>query len=133
MRLQWKTHRLLWDASGGRLGKKVLGMPVLELVTTGHRSGQLRSILISHVPTASGPAIAGTNAGAEHDPAWVKNLRADPTARVRQEGVWRDVRARFLEGPEWDAAWEQFLGHSGYGDYERMLTRQVPIVVLEDS
>lgn len=133
MRLQWKTHRLLWDISGGRLGRKVVGMPVIELVTIGHRSGEPRSILITYVPTSDGPAIAGTNAGADHDPAWVKNLRSDPEARVREDGRWRDVRARFLEGPEWDAAWKQFGEKPSYVDYERMLTRHIPIVILEEK
>jgi deazaflavin-dependent oxidoreductase (nitroreductase family) len=107
-------------------------MPVLELVTTGHRSGESRSILISYVPMPTGPAIAGTNAGADRDPAWVKNLRAHPEARVRERGEWRQVRARFVEDEEWDAAWARFCEHSGYGDYEKLLTRPIPIVVLEE-
>lgn len=133
MRLQWRTHKLVWNLSGGRLGAKAIGMPVLELVTTGHRSGEPRSILISYVTTPEGPAIAGTNAGADRDPAWVKNLRADPAARLREDGRWRDVRARFIEGHEWDAAWARFVEHSGYADYEKMLTRHIPIVVLEEA
>ena len=65
MRFQWKIHKVLWNLSGGRVGTKAIGMPVLELVTTGHVSGEPRSILISYVPMPTGPAIAGTNAGAE--------------------------------------------------------------------
>lgn len=132
MRFQWKAHKLLWNLSGGRLGKRAIGMPVLELVTTGHVSGRQRSILISYVIMPSGPAIAGTNAGAARHPAWVENLRAEPKARVREDGEWRDVTARFVNGREWDAAWDLFLDHPGYADYQRMLSRQIPIVILED-
>lgn len=64
MRFQWKLHRLAWDLSGGRLGRRVLGMPVLEMETTGHKTGRPRSILISYVETPDGPVVAGTNAGA---------------------------------------------------------------------
>jgi deazaflavin-dependent oxidoreductase (nitroreductase family) len=106
-------------------------MPVLELVTTGRKSGRPRSILISYVDTPSGPAVAGTNAGASTDPAWVENLRADPRAQVREEGRWRDVEARFAEGTEWQEIWERFREHTGYADYERMLHRSIPIVVLD--
>lgn len=133
MRFQWKAHKLVWNLSGGRLGSRAVGMPILELVTTGHRSGQARSILISYVETPDGLAIAGTNAGVDYDPAWVKNLSADKNARVRQQAKWREVRARFLEGPEWDAAWDLFLEHSGYADYQRMTARHIPIVLLESS
>lgn len=133
MRFQWKLHRLAWDLSGGRLGRRVLGMPVLELETTGHKTGQPRRILISYVQTPDGPVLAGTNAGADHDPAWIRNLRATPKAWVREAGEWRDVRARFLEGEEASRAWELFLRHEGYGDYEEMTGRQIPLVVLESG
>lgn len=133
MRFQWRAHKLVWNLSGGRLGARAVGMPVLELETTGHISGDPRRILISYVPMPTGPAIAGTNAGADHDPAWVKNLRADPRGRVREKGSWRDVHARFADGQEWDAAWERFSDHPGYADYQRMLTRHIPIIVLEDD
>jgi deazaflavin-dependent oxidoreductase (nitroreductase family) len=133
MRLQWRVHRLVWAVSGGRVGRKAIGMPVLELVTIGRRSGQARSILISYVSTSSGPALAGTNAGLDRDPAWVGNLRANRRARVREGGRWRDVEARFLEGHEWQETWERFLEHPGYADYQRMLNRPIPLVVLEDG
>lgn len=133
MRLQWRTHRLLWDLTGGRLGRRAIGMPVLELVTTGHRSGEPTSILITYVETPGGRALAGTNVGAKRDPAWVENLRATPEAKVRVAGEWREVRARFLEGAEHVAVWEEFLRHSGYADYERILDRPVPLVVLEPA
>lgn len=133
MRMQWTLHRLVWDLSGGRIGRRVLGMPVLELVTTGHKTGQERSILISYVPTPAGPALAGTNAGADHDPAWVRNLRAEPRAKVREGGDWRDVSARFLEGDEADEAWERFTDHRGYGEYREMTDRAIPLVALEPS
>ncbi|HUF14973.1 MAG TPA: nitroreductase family deazaflavin-dependent oxidoreductase [Acidimicrobiia bacterium] len=93
MRLQWRAHRLVWDLSGGRLTNRVGGLPIHELETTGHRSGAPRSILISCVDTPPGPVLAGSNAAADHDPAWVKNLRAAPRARVREAGEWREVRA----------------------------------------
>lgn len=106
-------------------------MPVLELVTTGHKTGEPRSILISHVDTPAGPAVAGTNAGADYDPAWVRNLRVNPGARVREKGMWRDVRAGFLQGDEWERVWEQFSSHAGYADYRQMTDRSIPLVVLE--
>lgn len=132
MRLQWSLHRLAWSLSGGRLGRTAIGMPVLELVSTGHRSGLQRSILITYVSTPGGPAIAGTNAGLSRDPAWVRNLRANPRARVREKGRWQDVKARFVEGNEWQETWDRFREHTGYADYERMLDRPIPIVVLEN-
>ncbi len=106
-------------------------MPVLELVTTGHKSGARRSILINYVEVPTGPVIAGTNAGAGHDPAWILNLRATPAARVRMDGEWRDVRARFLDGEEWEQTWQRFTDHAGYADYRQVAGRAIPLVALE--
>ena len=109
-------------------------MPVLELVAIGHRSGQERSVLLSYVPTDSGPALAGTNGGAELDPAWAKNLRATPDARVREGGTWREVRARFLDGDEYEAVWERFTAANRvYAQYREATDRTVPLVVLEPA
>lgn len=132
MRAQWRIHKLMWNVSGGRFGRRVGGMPVLELVTTGWKSGASRHILIWYIQHDDGFALAGTNAGADRDPAWVKNLRADPEARVRVDGRWSDVRARFLEGAEHDLTWQRFLdADDGYADYAAVLTRPVPLVVLQ--
>ena len=107
-------------------------MPVLELMTTGHKSGQERSVLITYVDTPDGPALAGTNAGASNDPAWVKNLRANPEARIRRDGSWDKVRARFPGAGERARIWSKFIeADDGYAEYEQMVSREIPIVVLE--
>jgi deazaflavin-dependent oxidoreductase (nitroreductase family) len=106
-------------------------MPVLELLTTGHKSGQERSILITYVDTPDGPALAGSNAGASSDPGWVKNLRQDPDASIRRGGEWQHVRARFPEAEERADIWGRFIeADDGYADYEEMVSREIPIVVL---
>lgn len=116
------------------MGRRVAGMPVLELATVGHRSGEERRVLLSYVSTDSGPALAGTNGGAESDPAWAKNLRATPDARVRDGGRWRDVRARFLDGDEYEAAWERFTAaNRAYTRYRKATDRHVPLIVLEPA
>ncbi|MGH2362639.1 MAG: nitroreductase/quinone reductase family protein, partial [bacterium] len=35
----WRAHRWGYRASAGRLGGRIVGMPVLLLTTTGRRSG----------------------------------------------------------------------------------------------
>ncbi len=134
MRFQWRMHRLIWNLSGGRLGRKVMGMPVVELVTIGRKSGEERQILITYVEHEGAPAIVGTNAGRDIDPAWVKNLRANPQARARWDGEWRQVTGVELTGDAYDQAWDTAVKmNSLYADYERDLTRPVPIIRLEAS
>lgn len=97
MRVQWKLHKLVWRASGGQLGTRVLGMPVLELITTGRKTGQPRPILISYLNVNGAPTLIGTHAGAEHDPAWVGNLRANPDATVVRRGRRQPLNPDFQD------------------------------------
>jgi deazaflavin-dependent oxidoreductase (nitroreductase family) len=132
MRFQWRMHKLIWNLSGGRLGRRVIGMPVLELVTIGHKSGQERQILITYVGSDDAPMIVGTNAGRDVDPAWVRNLRANPQARMRLGGQWREVEAHEPDGVEYAAAWDQAMAASpGYAAYAKELTRPIPIFRLD--
>ncbi len=131
MRFQWKAHKLAWNLSGGRLGRRVMGMPVLELVTIGRKSGEERQILISFVDDDGSPAIVGTNAGKDADPAWVLNLRASPHARARWDGKWRRVTAVELDGDDHERVWNKALAaNSGFQTYKMGLTRPVPIIRL---
>lgn len=133
MRLVWRVHKLIWNLSGGRLGRRVvgMGMPVVELVTIGRKSGQERQILITYVEHAGTPAIIGTNAGRDADPAWVKNLRVNPEARARWDGKWRDVTGVELAGDDYAAVWDQGVAvYPGYAEYLEGMTRPVPIMHL---
>ena len=108
-------------------------MPVLELVTTGRKSGQPRQILINYVLDSGNPAIIGTNAGKDSDPAWALNLRAQPNARARWDGSWRDVTAVELTGAQHLEVWEAAVADNpGFAVYQKSLTRHVPIFRLEE-
>lgn len=132
MRFQWRLHKLLWNLSGGRLGRRVGGLPVLELVTIGHKSGEERQILIFYFESRGAPAIVGTNAGRDVDPAWAENLRANPQASARWDGAWHDITAVELEGAEHAAVWQQAVDASpDYAEYRKRLRRDIPIFRLE--
>ena len=131
MRMQWKMHKVIWNLSGGRFGRKVVGMPVLELVTIGRTSGLERQILITYVDFEGSPAIIGTNAGRDTDPAWVLNLRALPEARARWNSTWHDVTAVELTGTDHEEVWDAAVAaNAGYAAYAETLTRPIPIVHL---
>ena len=49
LRVMWKLHRFGLRVSGGRVGSRMGSMKVLLLETTGHKSGQPRTVGISHL------------------------------------------------------------------------------------
>jgi len=110
------------------------GMPVLELVTIGHKSREERTILITYVDDGGAPALIGSNAGRDADPAWVKNLRAEPAARARWGGAWRDVTAVELAGEARQRVWDAAVATTpGYVRYLDTMTRPIPIMRLEPT
>lgn len=134
VRLQWKMRKVMWNLSGGRLGRRVNGMPIVEVVAIGRKSGQPRQILIFFIDDGGVPAILGTSAGKDVDPAWAKNLRLNPQARARWDGAWRDASAVELKGSEHERVWEMAAAaFPGYEEYRTHLTRPVPIFRLEPA
>src|SRR5689334_1971092 len=70
------------------------GLPVLDITTTGRRSGAPRRTHLIAVPYADTLALLGTNFGQRGTPAWVLNLEADPRLTVTHHGVTVPAVAR---------------------------------------
>src|SRR5262245_54136659 len=126
---------LIGRASKGRTSAPELlaGLPVLDITTTGRRTGTPRRTHLIAVPYADTLALLGTNFGQRSTPAWVLNLEADPrlslTHRARTiEGVARpaneEERAAVLAGSS--------VVYGGYLRYqERITSRRLRIFVIE--
>lgn len=131
-RIAWKLHRFWYGVSGGRIGAKVSGLPVLELTTTGRTTGQARSVMLTYLTDPRGYIVIGSNAGSTDDPAWLRNLQSRPTATVRTGRTARDVRMRPLEGDERADAWDRAVAaFPGYAGYATTAGRTIPVVLLE--
>lgn len=101
------VDRFLARRSGGRLSTPGLfvGLPTVQLITTGARTGLERSTtLVPVLLPGGGLAVVGSNFGGERKPAWVANLLAQPQAVLAHAGRSVPVHARPLEGAERDEA-----------------------------
>ncbi len=110
------------------------GLPVLDVTTTGRRSGQRRTTHLIAVPHRDTLALVGSNFGRPATPDWVLNLEADPRATVTYRHRSVDVVAR-LAG---DDEVEQVMGsavplYRGYAAYRRRIgdRRRLRVFVLE--
>jgi len=131
LRVMWKLHRFVLRASGGRVGSRVGSMKVLLLETTGHLSGQPRTVGLSHLEADSRYFVMASYAGEDRDPAWAKNLRAQPRATVMIGGRSTPVVARVLEGTEREAMFDRFVeADAAYGEYRKRTTREIPVFEL---
>lgn len=136
--LQFKTmnafHRCILRLSGGHLGWRAGGMPVLELTTTGRVSGQPRTVMVTS-PVQDGEVlvIVASRGGDDRHPAWFLNLRDEPHVDVAFAGQpKRPMQARVASAEERETLWPRVTSASkGYAGYQTRTTREIPLVLLE--
>lgn len=126
------VHRALIRATGGRIGGRAKHMPVLELITTGRKTGAKRSVLLTS-PLQEGDAyvVVASRGGDDHHPAWYLNVVAEPNVDVMIGGRSRRMRASVPASDERARLWAAVTAlHPHYAGYQRKTERQIPLVVL---
>jgi deazaflavin-dependent oxidoreductase (nitroreductase family) len=133
LKLMNTVHRALFNATGGRVGGKLLGMVVVDLMTTGAKSGQPRSsMLTSPVQEGDRIVLVASRGGDPRHPGWYHNIRANPDVEVRMRGGTRRMRARVATPEERRRLWPMVVErYPGYGRYQARTTREIPLVILE--
>jgi deazaflavin-dependent oxidoreductase (nitroreductase family) len=128
------VHRLLVRVTGGRAGYEFGGMPVVELTTTGRRSGKPRTVLLTApLRDGDGYVVVASRGGDDQHPAWFLNLRDHPDVEVAiKGGERRPMRARIASTEERARMWPQIAGrYRNYAGYQKRTEREIPLVVLE--
>jgi deazaflavin-dependent oxidoreductase (nitroreductase family) len=128
-------HRGLLKISGGKAGWRVSDMPVLELTTTGRKSGQPRSVMLtSPIQEGTTLVVVASRGGDDNHPAWFLNLRANPQVEVAYQGKpARPMRARVADADERGRLWPLVVAdHKNYAGYQTKTKREIPLVLLEE-
>ena len=126
-------HRAVFNISKGRIFGKAFGMPIVELVTTGRKSGKERSTMLS-VPIVDGDrlVLVASFGGDDRHPTWYLNLQANPEVRATIAGSTRTMIARIATEEERDELWPQITSvFEGYARYQKRTERQIPVVILD--
>ena len=121
-------------ANAGQLGGGFAGAPVLLLHTTGAKTGQDRVHPMMYRKVDGGYAVFATKAGAPTNPDWYHNLVANPKVRAEIGAQTLDMTARVADDTEREPIWSaQKQEYAGFGEYEAMTTRHIPVVILEPA
>ncbi len=110
------------------------GLPIIVLTTTAARSGRAREVPLMAVPLDGGLAVLGTNFGQHDEPAWTRDLAANPQAAVAYGGRRVGVVAREVTPPAeraaiLDRATAMYAGMARYAG--RLGHRSVRVFLLE--
>ncbi|MBO3086245.1 nitroreductase/quinone reductase family protein [Cellulomonas fengjieae] len=131
--LSW-FHRAAVTLSRGRVGGTLVGLPSLELITVGRRSGRLRTSMLTAPLTLGDTLVIVASAGGnDQHPAWFLNLRDDPHVRVSVGGARAvDMLARVATPEEREELWPRIVAAlPNYARYQERTSRVIPVVLLE--
>ena len=125
-------HRWLYLKSGGRIGHKLGGQPMLLLHTVGRKTGQPRTTPLLYVPDGDRWLLVASNAGDDRAPAWWLNAQAAGEATIQVGTERHRVSVRAAEPSERPGLWKRCCDqYPNYAVYETRTARPIPVVVLE--
>lgn len=124
-------HRSVFKASKGKVGGKVGSMPVVQLTTTGRKSGQPRTVMLtSPVQLGDDVVLVASYGGDDAHPAWYVNLVANPTVTITMAGREFTATARTASPEEKAELWPRITGaYKGYAGYQTKTDRDIPVVI----
>jgi deazaflavin-dependent oxidoreductase (nitroreductase family) len=129
-----RFHDWLYKTTDGRIGHKMIGVPTLLLRSTGARSGQTRTNSLVYARDGDDYVLVASNGGADRDPAWLFNLRAEPSVEIQIRRERQRASARVLgpEDPDYRRLWKiaDAGNHDRYSAYQEQTERPIPIVVV---
>jgi deazaflavin-dependent oxidoreductase (nitroreductase family) len=119
-------------ANDGKVGGPFEGNELLLLTTTGAKSGQPRVSPLSCKRIDGKLLIIAGYGGADINPAWVYNLRANPRAHVELGTESFDATARELPPAERaDIVPKLTAEVSAFAEFQAKTSRVIPIFELE--
>ena len=125
------VHKALYRASGGRVGARVAGLPILLLTTTGSKTGKLRTAPLCFFPDGDDLVVVASNGGMDWFPSWWLNLLREPRATVQVGRTRRAVMARPATPQERARLWPHVTAITPvYLKYERRTRRSIPLGIL---
>jgi deazaflavin-dependent oxidoreductase (nitroreductase family) len=127
------VHNSLFRISGGRMGGRFSGAPVLLLTVKGRKSGTLRTVPLLYVTTDKGFALIASFGGAQKHPDWYLNLEAAGIADVQIRDRHMRVRVEIVDpdSGRYREIWNEAAAlYPDYNTYQTRTSRKIPVVEL---
>jgi deazaflavin-dependent oxidoreductase (nitroreductase family) len=123
-------HIRRYVESDGEQGHRAYGHDSLLLTTRGRRSGKLRRTALWYLRDGERYVLAGSSG----DPAWVRNVRANPAVVVQIRGDTFAALAQVASAAERAVLWDRLTSEiPKYTGYQERSRRELPVVILEPA
>jgi deazaflavin-dependent oxidoreductase (nitroreductase family) len=126
------AHIRRYVESGGTRGHTFNGRPALLLTTRGRRTGALRRTALYYGRDGDRYVLVATPARSGRDPAWYRNLVANPAVVLQVRAETFGALAEPAPARERERLWELMTSvFPKYEAYRREAARDLPIVVVD--
>ena len=125
-------HRVLYEATNGLVGRRLVGNDMLLLTTRGRRTGDPHTVPLLYLRDGDLLLLIASYGGRDRHPEWYLTLLAEPsvTARLGDRNV--ALTARTATPSEREIWWPKVVAAYGdYAAYQERTEREIPIVVLQ--
>ena len=131
LRMMTVTHVAMYRLTGGRLGGRIAGNPVLLLTTKGRKTGKRRTRALVYLPDGDQMVVVGSAGSNVRHPQWWSNLQANPRAEVQVGHASYVVEAEFLAGTVKEQLWARLVAaFPRFGEMQQQTSRELPVVRL---
>ncbi|MES2171443.1 MAG: nitroreductase family deazaflavin-dependent oxidoreductase [Actinomycetota bacterium] len=129
----WANQQIdLYESTDGREGNDLRGRPVIILYSIGAKSGKLRKTPLMRVEHDGEYVVVASKGGAEKNPTWYYNLKANPHVELRDLAEVNDFTATELDGADYDLWWQRAVDTwPDYQKYTEKTDRKIPLFLLE--
>ncbi len=132
LRIVTWLNLVIYNASNGKWGSKLMGRDICIITMTGAKSGKQRQIPLMYVPYKAGVLLVASQGGADKHPTWFYNLQANPVIKVTVHGKQLNLTARLATPEEKPQVWPICVEHyPDYADYQHRTSRDIPVFICE--
>lgn len=129
------VHDKIYQATNGRIGHRVPGMPPnLLLHTVGAKTGQARTTTLTYAKDGDDYLVVASKAGYPKAPGWYHNLKANPDVEINVGAQRFAVTAHPVLPDSLDYArlWKLVNKNNAnrYVEYQKKTSRPIPVIVL---
>lgn len=119
-------------ANEGKVGGYFEGRPILLLHHKGAQSGVERVNPVMYETLDNGFAVFASKGGADTNPDWYHNLKANPETTVENGSETISVKARIADPQEREPIWSRWKqANPNFAEYETKTSREIPVVILD--
>ncbi|MCL1594378.1 MAG: nitroreductase family deazaflavin-dependent oxidoreductase [Actinomycetia bacterium] len=127
-----RLHSVVFRATRGYLGRRLVNNDMLLLTTLGELSGKKHTVPLLYLRADDRFIVIASYGGRPTDPQWYRNLVAHPTASVQIENTRHAVTATAMSKDERSLWWPRIVeAYADYAVYQSRTDRTIPVVWLE--